>query len=409
MSSVAHRRYVDVTGSGSGYLYALSVKCQQQSFDTCREAQRRHSVAAQILYKSVISAAAADRALRADIAGDEFKYRLCIIVKTAYNSRIDRIFYAAGVKIRLNAVKVLSALVAQVVEYRRSALRDLVIVRHLAVEQAHRVAPEPVLAVVAQLVLISAEVFGQSLVIIRPALGAADRVDLKSDVLQSQAVKDISRRGYQLGVSRGILCAVALHTELVELSESARLRLLIAVAGGQVVRLDRQRIVVQTVLEKSPRRASCALGTERYAVAALGDEGVHLLLHYVGGVADSALKEIGVLKDRRAHLLIAEGSRLIAEDVLEELPAVAVARQHILGALGLFGYQCHIYQNLSLVVVTICRGAPWCSRVPQGHSHDTRVMRQSPPTCGEGYFSLYRVYHKFSPLSIAERRFILSI
>ena len=44
----------------------------------------------------------------------------------------------------------LSALVAQVVEHRRSALRDLVIVRYLAVEQAHRIAHKALLTGLAE-------------------------------------------------------------------------------------------------------------------------------------------------------------------------------------------------------------------------------------------------------------------
>ena len=129
-----------------------------------------------------------------------------------------------------------------------------------------------------------------------------------------QAVKDARARDH-LRVSGKILCAVALHTELMELPESARLRLFIAIAGGQIIRLDGQGIVVQPMLEECPRRTGCSLGTQGDAVAALGQEGVHLLLHDIGGIADAALKKVGVLEHRRPHFLIAECPCLVAEQL----------------------------------------------------------------------------------------------
>ena len=98
---------------------------------------------------------------------------------------------------------------------------------------------------------------------------------------------------------------------------------------------------METVLEEGARRACRALGTQGDAVAALRQEGVHLLLDDVGGVADAALKEVGVFKNGGSQLAVAEGARFLAEELLQKLPAVAVAREDVLRAARFLGDQSH--------------------------------------------------------------------
>ena len=52
-----------------------------------------------------------------------------------------------------------------------------------------------------------------------------------------------------------------------------------------------------------PGHARRSLGLQRYRAVALILEGVHLLIHYVGCVANAAQKQLGVLKNGRANLL----------------------------------------------------------------------------------------------------------
>ena len=72
-------------------------------------------LSAELLNKSVVSAAAANCALCADKVGNELKDSLCVVVKTTNDCRIYRIFNTCGIKVFLNACKVLFTLVAKII------------------------------------------------------------------------------------------------------------------------------------------------------------------------------------------------------------------------------------------------------------------------------------------------------
>ena len=61
----------------------------------------------------------------------------------------------------------------------------------------------------------------------------------------------------------------------------------------------------------------------------LVDEAVHLLLDDVGGLADRAPEERGVLEQRRADVAVAVGVRPRAHDFLEALPQRGLVRQDV--------------------------------------------------------------------------------
>ena len=162
-------------------------------------------------------------------------------------------------------------------------------------------------------------------------------MELSSRWMSPEAVEHRLRQTDDLGVGDGRLGAVFLDAELVELSESARLRFFVAVAGDKVARLDGQPLVVERVLQHGARRAGSALGAQGDAFAALGVEGVHFFLNDVGGLTDAAREQLGVLKHRRADLAEAVGAALLAHDIFNELPAVALLGQHVLGSLDFLG------------------------------------------------------------------------
>ena len=80
---------------------------------------------AELLDKTVITTAAANSTLSTDTIGYKLKYRLCIVIKTSYNCGINRVFNACGIKIFLNCVKVVSALVTKIVCNLRCVLCNL--------------------------------------------------------------------------------------------------------------------------------------------------------------------------------------------------------------------------------------------------------------------------------------------
>ena len=113
---------------------------------------------AELLDKTVITTAAANSTLSTDTIGYKLKYCLCIVIKTSYNCGINRVFNACGIKIFLNCVKVVSALVTKIVCNLRCVLCNLGTDRTFAVENSHRVFVKTGKTGVAQLVLIALKI-----------------------------------------------------------------------------------------------------------------------------------------------------------------------------------------------------------------------------------------------------------
>ena len=140
-----------------------------------------------------------------------------------------------------------------------------------------------------------------------------------------------------LRVQGSVLRAKDLDAVLVELAQAAGLGLLVAEAGaGGVVELAGQALV-QVALDEGAHRARGALGLEGDGAMALVLKGVHLLLHHVGGVANAALEQLGVLEDGRADLPVARLGADAAHVFIDDLPSVSVLGQHVQCALGCLG------------------------------------------------------------------------
>ena len=134
----------------------------------------------------------------------------------------------------------------------------------------------------------------------------------------------------------------------MELAQTALLGLLVAVAGGEIVELDGQAVVVDAVLEHGARRARGAFGAQGYGAASLVEEGVHFLLDDVGGVADAALEELRVLKDGSAHLAKAMQGGFAAHDGLDDLPLYGFLGKNVLGPARGLGDNCHNVSSFPL-------------------------------------------------------------
>ena len=108
-----------------------------------------------------------------------------------------------------------------------------------------------------------------------------------------------------LGVERGIVDADRLDADLLQLAVAARLRALVAEERPGVAELDRQRAAVQSVLDHRADDAGRAFGPQRdRAVTAVGER-VHLLGDHIGGFADAAGEQRGVLEDRQLDVAVA--------------------------------------------------------------------------------------------------------
>jgi hypothetical protein len=137
-------------------------------------------------------------------------------------------------------------------------------------------------------------------------------------VRRSQGFQDVGAAGDDLDVGLWLRHADQLDTGLVELALAALLRALVTEHRPGIEDLKRH-LLGETAGDESTRHAGRVLRAQGDAGALLvfggllaaHDEGVHLLGHDVGGVAEGALEHLGELEDRGGHLLeaVALGDR----------------------------------------------------------------------------------------------------
>src|SRR5688572_10474074 len=92
------------------------------------------------------------------------------------------------------------------------------------------------------------------------------------------------------------------------------------------------RTAQQAVRDDRSHDARGRFGPQRQLIAALIGEGIHLLLHDVGVLADRALEEIRALYERHADFLVAVCSEQLAGRALQMLPRADLRGQDIVHA-----------------------------------------------------------------------------
>jgi len=230
---------------------------------------------------------------------------------------------------------VLTALVAQHIQHGGGVLHQLLAVLFLAVQHTQGVAVKAGLAGGAHFANAVRQVLLQHGVILGPALGAADGVDIHGKVLHAQLAQQAEGGHDQLRVGSGVLGAEALHAKLVVLTQAAVLGRFITEDGSvEVVHLAGQRVSVKAVLHQGANSAGGAFGLQGNGAVALVLEGVHFLLHDVGGVAHAAQEQFRVLEHGGADLTVAGLGGNLTFQGFYILEAVAVLGQHILCAAG---------------------------------------------------------------------------
>jgi hypothetical protein len=139
----------------------------------------------------------------------------------------------------------------------------------------------------------------EELAVAQPRLGAAERAEPQADLLDPQLVEQRGEQRDGLGVDRRVVGADRLGAHLPELPEAAGLRALLAEEARQVPELHRLRQLVHAVLHVGARDRRGALGAQRDRAPTAVVEGVHLLLHDVGGLADAPREELRGFERRR--------------------------------------------------------------------------------------------------------------
>ncbi|MPN45321.1 hypothetical protein SDC9_192888 [bioreactor metagenome] len=134
---------------------------------------------------------------------------------------------------------------------------------------------------------------------------------------------------YYLGIEIRAGTAKSLHAELMELPEPAGLRSVIAEHGPAVIPFDGHNPAIYTVLNQSTHAGGGSLRAQRQAAAAAVFERVHFLANHLGFITESALKHLGIFKDRSPELPIAVAGKYRACRIFQIPPPAALVRENV--------------------------------------------------------------------------------
>ena len=137
--------------------------------------------------------------------------------------------------------------IAEVIQHTGRTLGDLAADGGFAVQNAHGVFLQTLLAGLAQFLPTALEVGAQRLVVLGAAGGASDGIDGKGQILQPEGLHTLPRQRNDLGIGDGLGGAVAFHAELMELAEASALGFFIAEAVEHITDLEGQGIAQKTV------------------------------------------------------------------------------------------------------------------------------------------------------------------
>ena len=233
------------------------------------------------------------------------------------------------------------AVLTEVVGDKGRVLGDLLILLGLAVQQAEGVLFQSLAAGGAELLPVGGEIGLQSLAVFLSALGAADGVQVEHHVFQPQPFDYIVSQRDDIGIRRRRSRAQHLAAELVELSEPALLSLFMAEAGEGIEHLLGKTLVEYAVFQHGADSTRRTLRSEGIGLLTRRGNGIHLLLHHIGGIPHRAHEEAGLLKRGYPYLLEAELLSGIPHHSFDGMPFIHLIRDCILSTVGSFYEQSH--------------------------------------------------------------------
>ena len=134
----------------------------------------------------VIAASTAHRQVAVFGGCDQLKHRLGIIIQATHNAAVHLIGNTAGRKALLQLCKVRLAIIAQHIQHAGRVLYQLLALVLLAIQHAEGVALKAALTGGTHLVNFSRQVFLEHGMVLRPALRAANGIDVHRKVLNPQ-------------------------------------------------------------------------------------------------------------------------------------------------------------------------------------------------------------------------------
>ena len=167
-----------------------------------------------------------------------------------------------------------------------------------------------------------------------PRVERAEAAEPQLHPRHPQLGEQVGEQHDRLGVGERRVGADRLGADLVELAVAAGLRALVAEERPEVGELHRLRQLVHAVLEVGAADRRRALRPQGDAAPALVLEGEHLLADDVGGAADAALEQLGVLEGRRRDRLVAGAREDRRGGALDPRPGARLLGQHVEGPAG---------------------------------------------------------------------------
>ena len=185
----------------------------------------------------------------------------------------------------------------------------------------------------AEFLLAIAEKSDDSLPECGAALGAAEGIDLQSEVLKPEAAKKMHQHQDEFGIDVWVIRAQDFGIDLMELTVSSLLRSLPAEH-----RPDREELCYRfgggkSVLQIGADDGRRRLRAERQGFLATVNEGIHLFLDDIGGFPYSAAEEFGLFQKGNADLAEPEGTKNIGGRNFDMPPFVGFRRENILEPL----------------------------------------------------------------------------
>ena len=226
------------------------------------------------------------------------------------------------------------ALIAQAFLQARCALAQLMTVRIFAVQKTQRIAVEAALAILAQLVEVRLEESLQLFSVLRTTFGAAYGIDFQLQILQAQTLQYLhsQQNDFRIDIRTGY--AQSFYTELVELTQTACLRTVITEHRSDVIELRGSVILAQLMLNVSADSTGGVFRTQGNAAVAAVGKGIHFLFNNVGGITDTALEQLCMLKHRSSDFFVAILCANFAHGFFQITPCVNVGRHNILRTSG---------------------------------------------------------------------------
>ena len=214
----------------------------------------------------------------------------------------------------------------------RRALDDRLAALDLAVEHPQWVALQPPLAVLADLIQMLLVVGHQMLDVDGLAGRAAGGVELKGQPPRAQCLVQIPGHGHDLQIHGRVLLADGLHVDLVELAVAARLGRFVAEGRADGIDFHRLRPGVHAMFDVGAHDAGGELRPQGQLPLTAVGEGVHLLLHDVGGLAHTAHEQGRFLEKGRLEAAVAVATAEVVDGVLQVSPVGGILGQNVLRA-----------------------------------------------------------------------------